>query len=107
MKDLASALAKQRVAAAVTAIEKKTSAEIVVAVLPQSRDYWQGRVVLAVLGGLELLHAVSARARAPSIATGASFLGCFISCSPLRDGTHKLWPHRCRDISRISTIGSR
>ena len=38
----------REVEAAVAQVEAKTAAEIVVAVVPRSRDYWQGRVLVAV-----------------------------------------------------------
>src|SRR5207244_1363140 len=38
----------REVEAAVAQVEAQTAAEIVVAVVPQSRDYWQGRVLVAV-----------------------------------------------------------
>jgi putative membrane protein len=40
------------VEAAVTQVESQTAAEVVVAVVPQSADYWQGRVLLAVAWAL-------------------------------------------------------
>jgi putative membrane protein len=40
------------VEAAVTRVESTTAAELVVAVVPRSHDYWQGRVVLAVAWAL-------------------------------------------------------
>jgi len=42
----------REVEAAVQHVETQSAAEVVVAVLPQSRQYWQGRVLLSVLWGL-------------------------------------------------------
>lgn len=42
----------REVEAAVKLVEQQSAAEVVVAVLPQSREYWQGRVLLSVLWGL-------------------------------------------------------
>lgn len=38
----------REVEAAVARVESETAAEVVVAVVPQSHDYWQGRVLLAL-----------------------------------------------------------
>jgi putative membrane protein len=40
------------VEAAVARVESRSAAEVVVAVVPRSHDYWQGRVLLAVAWGL-------------------------------------------------------
>jgi len=60
VKSLLSDADAREVEAAVARAESQSAAEIVVAVLPQSREYWPGRVLLAVtwaLGaGLAFLH---------------------------------------------------
>lgn len=55
MKDLASVEAKQRVAAAVTAIEKKTSAEIVVMMRPDSGTYRQADLLAGAIAAFAYL----------------------------------------------------
>jgi putative membrane protein len=55
MNDLASIEAKQRVAAAVTAIEKKTSAEIVVMMRPDSGSYRQADLVAGAIAAFAYL----------------------------------------------------
>ena len=52
VKSLLSEAEAREVEAAVARVESQSAAEIVVAVLPQSTDYWQGRVLLSVLWGL-------------------------------------------------------
>jgi putative membrane protein len=52
VKSLLSEADAREVEAAVARVESQSAAEVVVAVLPQSRDYWHGRVFLAVLWGL-------------------------------------------------------
>jgi putative membrane protein len=52
VKSLLSEADAREVEAAVKRVEAQSAAEVVVAVLPQSREYWQGRVLLAVLWGL-------------------------------------------------------
>ena len=42
----------REVEAAVARVESQSAAEVVVAVVPQSHDYWQGRVLLAVAWAL-------------------------------------------------------
>ncbi len=42
----------REVEAAITRVERATSAELVVAVVPRSSDHWQGRVVVAFAWGL-------------------------------------------------------
>jgi putative membrane protein len=60
VKSLLSEADAREVEAAVARVESQSAAEVVVAVLPQSRDYWQGRVVLAVTwalaAGFAFLH---------------------------------------------------
>ena len=60
VKSLLSAADARDVEAAVERVEQSTSAEVVVAVVPASADYWQGRVLLSVawaLGaGFAFLH---------------------------------------------------
>lgn len=55
MNDLASVEAKQRVAAAVTAIEKKTSAEIVVMMRPDSGSYRQADLLAGAVAAFAYL----------------------------------------------------
>jgi putative membrane protein len=55
MNDLASVEAKQRVAAAVTAIEKKTSAEIVVMMRPESGTYRQADLLAGAIAAFAYL----------------------------------------------------
>jgi len=52
VKSLLSEADAREVEAAVKLVEAQSAAEVVVAVLPQSREYWQGRVLLSVLWGL-------------------------------------------------------
>lgn len=52
VKSLLSEADAREVEAAVKRVEEQSAAEVVVAVLPQSRDYWQGRVLLSVFWGL-------------------------------------------------------
>lgn len=51
---------EREVEAAVARVEAQTAAEVVVAVVPQSREYWQGRVLFAVgwalAAGVAFLH---------------------------------------------------
>ncbi len=60
VKSLLSEADAREVEAAVARVEAQSAAEVVVAVLPQSNDYWAGRVLLSVtwaLGaGLAFLH---------------------------------------------------
>jgi putative membrane protein len=60
VKSLLSEADAREVEAAVARVESQSAAEVVVAVLPQSADYWAGRVLLSVawaLGaGLAFLH---------------------------------------------------
>jgi putative membrane protein len=60
VKSLLSEADAREVEAAVAQVETQTAAEVVVAVLPQSQDYWQGRVLLsagwALAAGLAFLH---------------------------------------------------
>jgi len=60
VKSLLSDADAREVEAAVARAESQSAAEIVIAVLPQSREYWSGRVLLSVtwaLGaGLSFLH---------------------------------------------------
>lgn len=55
MNELASVEAKARVAAAITAIEKKTSAEIVVSMRPQSGSYLHADLVAGAVSALAYL----------------------------------------------------
>lgn len=52
VKSLLSEADAREVEAAVKRVELQSAAEVVVAVLPQSRDYWQGRVLLSIFWGL-------------------------------------------------------
>jgi putative membrane protein len=52
VKSLLSEADAREVEAAVARTESQSAAEIVVAVLPQSREYWVGRVLLSVTWGL-------------------------------------------------------
>lgn len=52
VKSLLSEADAREVEAAVTRAEGQSAAEIVVAVLPQSREYWSGRVLLSVTWAL-------------------------------------------------------
>lgn len=52
VKSLLSEADAREVEAAVKHVESQSAAEVVVAVVPQSRDYWQGRVLLSVLWAL-------------------------------------------------------
>jgi len=52
VKSLLSEADAREVEAAVQRVESQSAAEVVVAVLPRSHQYWQGRVLLAVLWGL-------------------------------------------------------
>lgn len=52
MSSLLSDSAAREVEAAVTRVERSTSAELVVAVVPRSADHWQGRVLVSVLWSL-------------------------------------------------------
>lgn len=60
VKSLLSEADAREVEAAVARVEGQSSAELVVAVLPRSSDYWQGRVALAVAwalaAGFAFLH---------------------------------------------------
>ena len=60
VKSLLSEADAREVEAAVGRVESQSAAEVVVAVVPQSQDYWQGRVLLSALwalaGGLAFLH---------------------------------------------------
>jgi putative membrane protein len=60
VKSLLSEADAREVEAAVTRVEGGSAAELVVAVVPRSADYWQGRVVLAVAwalaAGFAFLH---------------------------------------------------
>jgi len=60
VKSLLSEADAKVVEAAVARVEEGTSAELVVAVVPRSADYWRGRVLLAVAwalaAGLGFLH---------------------------------------------------
>jgi putative membrane protein len=55
---LLSASDAQAVEAAIARVERSTSAELVVAVLPQSSDHWQGRVLVALAWSLGAAFAV-------------------------------------------------
>jgi putative membrane protein len=52
VRSLLSEADAREVEAAVARVESQSAAEVVVAVVPQSRDYWQGRVSLAVAWAL-------------------------------------------------------
>lgn len=52
VKSLLSEAEAREVEAAVARVESQSAAEVVVAVLPKSTEYWQGRVLLAVFWGL-------------------------------------------------------
>lgn len=52
VSELLSNADRQRVEAAIAELERKSSLELVVAVLARSADYWQWRVLLAVCAGL-------------------------------------------------------
>ena len=52
VKSILSEAEAREVEAAVARVERQSAAEVVVAVLPQSGDYWQGRVLLALCWGL-------------------------------------------------------
>lgn len=52
VKSLLSEADAREVEAAVADVERRTAAEVVVAVLPQSQSYWQGRVLAAVAWAL-------------------------------------------------------
>jgi putative membrane protein len=52
VKSLLSEAEAREVEAAVARVESQSAAEVVVAVLPQSNDYWQGRVLLSALWAL-------------------------------------------------------
>ncbi len=60
VKSLLSQSDEKRIEAAVAQAELRTSAELVVAVVPRSDDYWRGRVLLALAwalsAGLGFLH---------------------------------------------------
>lgn len=52
VKSILSEADAREVEAAVARVESQTAAEVVVAVLPQSHDYWQGRVLVTIAWGL-------------------------------------------------------
>jgi putative membrane protein len=60
VKSLLSEADAREVEAAIARVERASAAELVVAVLPRSGDYWQGRVLLAVAwalaAGFSFLH---------------------------------------------------
>ncbi len=60
VRSLLSEADAREVEAAVARVETQSAAEVVVAVVPQSRDYWQGRVLLsavwALVAGFAFLH---------------------------------------------------
>jgi putative membrane protein len=60
VKSLLSEADAREVEAAVARVESRSSAEVVVAVVPRSHDYWQGRVALAaawaLAAGFAFLH---------------------------------------------------
>ncbi len=60
VKSLLSEADAREVEAAVGRVESQSAAEVVVAVVPQSQEYWQGRVLLSVLwalaAGFAFLH---------------------------------------------------
>ena len=60
VKSLLSEADAREVEAAVARVEERTAAEVVVAVLPQSQNYWQGRVLAslawALAAGFGFLH---------------------------------------------------
>ncbi len=60
VKSILSDADAREIEAAVSRVESETAAEVVVAVVPQSHDYWQGRVLLAIgwalAAGLAFLH---------------------------------------------------
>jgi putative membrane protein len=60
VKSILSEADAREVEAAVSRVESQSAAEVVVAVVPQSQDYWQGRVLLtigwALAAGLAFLH---------------------------------------------------
>lgn len=76
VKSLLSEADAREVEAAVARVEAQSSAEVVVAVLPRSADYWQGRVVLAaawaLAAGFAFLH--FARWHEPALALGLEVL---------------------------------
>jgi putative membrane protein len=54
VRELLSASDRQRIETAIAEVERKSSLELVVAVVARSADYWQWRILLAICSGLSV-----------------------------------------------------